>query len=65
MPPICGIAKVFQQMEDEDKRALTALLAAPISAKSVSLELHAAGFRVSYQTVYRHRTATCSCDAND
>lgn len=62
MPPICGIAKVMSEMSEEDVQALTALLAAPISAKAISLELSAAGFTASYQTVYRHRARTCSCE---
>ena len=65
MPPICGIAKVLADMVSEDKRALHALLAAPIPATAVSRELEAAGYKTSYQTVYRHRTQSCSCDAND
>jgi hypothetical protein len=65
MPPICGIAKVLHVMPEEDVRALLALLAAPIPATAVSRELEAAGYKTSYQTVYRHRTQTCSCDAND
>jgi hypothetical protein len=62
MAHICGIAKVLSDMSDEDSRALIALLSAPISAKAVSLELSAAGYSVSYQTVYRHRAGTCSCE---
>jgi len=65
MPPICGIAKVLHVMPEEDVRALLALLAAPIAASAVSRELEAAGYKTSYQIVYRHRTQTCSCDAND
>jgi len=65
MPPICGIAKVLTDMSDEDNRALVALLSAPISATAVSRELIAAGYKVSYQTVYRHRTQACSCDAHE
>lgn len=61
MPPICGIAKVLSAMPDEDANALIALIAAPVSAKAVARELEAAKFRVSYQTVYRHRSRTCSC----
>jgi hypothetical protein len=65
MPPICGVAKVLSDMASEDKRALLALLAAPIPATAVSRELEAAGYKTSYQTVYRHRTQSCSCDANE
>jgi hypothetical protein len=65
MPPICGIAKVLFDMVSEDKRALNALLAAPIPATAVARELEAAGYKTSYQTVYRHRTQTCSCDTNE
>lgn len=65
MPGLCGVARVMLDMSDEDKRALSALLHSPISAKSVALELQSAGYRISYQTVYRHRTATCSCDVDE
>jgi hypothetical protein len=58
---ICGVAKVLAAMDDSDKRALDSLLAAPIPANNVARELEAAGFVVSYQTVYRHRVNTCSC----
>ena len=60
---ICGIARVNVAMTEEDRKALTALLAAPIPAAAVARELEAAGFVVSYQIVYRHRTRNCSCEA--
>ena len=50
-------------MTEEDRKALKALLAAPIPAAAVAREIEAAGFVVSYQIVYRHRTKTCSCEA--
>jgi hypothetical protein len=59
---VCGIARVYGAMTEEDKRALKALLAAPIAAAAVSRELESAGFTVSYQTVYRHRSQSCSCE---
>ena len=59
---ICGVARVLDEMASEDRQALLALLAAPIPAASVSRELEAAGFKVSYQTVYRHRVRTCNCE---
>jgi hypothetical protein len=58
----CGVARVYQAMTDEDKRAFKALLAAPIAAAAVSRELESAGFKVSYQIIYRHRTQSCSCE---
>lgn len=60
----CGIARVYEAMPDEDKKALTALIAAPIAAQSVALELQSAGYKMSYQIVYRHRTKMCSCGAD-
>ena len=60
---ICGIARVYSAMTEEDVKALRALLAAPIAAAAVARELEAAKFKVSYQTVYRHRSGTCSCEA--
>ena len=60
---ICGIARVSMAMTEEDRKALKALLAAPIPAAAVAREIEAAGFVVSYQIVYRHRTKTCSCEA--
>jgi hypothetical protein len=61
---ICGIARVSVAMTKVDRNALKALLAAPIPAAAVARELEAAGFVVSYQIVYRHRTQTCSCEAS-
>jgi hypothetical protein len=63
--PKCGIAKVLEAMSVEDKNALIALLSAPIAAAAVARELEAAKFKVSYQTVYRHRIQTCSCGQNE
>ena len=60
---ICGIARVNSAMSEEDQKALKALLAAPIPAAAVAREIGAAGFSVSYQIVYRHRTQNCSCEA--
>lgn len=62
MSPICGVARVLNAMSDNDVRALRALLAAPIAAQSVARELESAGFKISYQIVYRHRTGSCSCE---
>lgn len=59
---VCGIATVYDAMSEDDKRALFALLCSPLSANAVAKELQAAGFKTSYQTVYRHRTQTCSCE---
>ena len=59
---VCGVARVLEIMHANDKHALLALLSAPIPAAAVSRELEAAGFKVSYQTVYRHRVRTCSCE---
>jgi len=60
---ICGVARVYAAMTEEDVKALRALLAAPIPATSVARELEAAGFKISYQMVYRHRAGTCSCES--
>lgn len=60
---ICGIARIYAAMTEEDVKALRALLAAPIAAAAVARELEAAKFKVSYQIVYRHRSGTCSCEA--
>lgn len=59
---VCGVARVLEVMHDEDKYALKALLSAPIPAAAVARELESAGFKISYQTVYRHRVRTCSCE---
>lgn len=59
---ICGIARVLEVMEEDDRQALLALLSAPIPAAAVSRELEAAKFKISYQTVYRHRVRTCNCE---
>jgi len=61
--PICGVAKVYEAMSNEDRKALKALLFAPIPAGAVARELVAAGHKVSYQIVYRHRNRSCSCEA--
>jgi hypothetical protein len=37
------------------------LLASTFSALTVSRELEAAGFKVSHQTISRHRSGYCSC----
>ena len=61
----CGVAKVYESMSEEDRKALRALVSAPVhiaSADAVSRELASAGFDVSYQTVTRHRAGTCSCE---
>jgi len=61
----CGVAKVYESMSDEDRKALRALLSAPIhiaSAAAVSRELATANYEVSYQTITRHRAGTCSCE---
>jgi len=60
----CGIERVYRVMTEEDGRALRALMAAPIPAAAVARELEAAGFKTSYQMVYRHRVGSCSCEAN-
>lgn len=62
----CGVARVYENMSEEDRKALRALLAAPpyiASAAAVSRELATAGYEVSYQTITRHRAGSCSCDA--
>lgn len=59
---LCGVARVLDEMEADDRQALLSLLSAPIPAAAVSRELEAAGFAVSYQTVYRHRVRTCNCE---
>jgi len=58
----CGVARVYKALSDEDKKALRALLSAPISATSVAREIEAAGHKMSYQIVYRHKRKICSCD---
>lgn len=57
----CGIAKTLDAMSAVDKKALLSLLGSSIASAAVSRELEAAGYSVSYQTVYRHRAKTCSC----
>ena len=62
MSPICGVAKILAVMHEIDRNALQALIAAPVAASAVSRELESAGFKISYQTIYRHRAQTCSCE---
>ena len=60
------MAKVYESMSEEDRKALRALLSAPIhiaSAAAVSRELATAGYVVGYQVVSRHRAGSCSCGA--
>jgi len=61
MSAVCGVARVKNAMSDADATALTVLLASTFSAVAVSRELAAAGFKVSYQTITRHRARYCSC----
>ena len=61
MSPICGVARIKLAMTDTDAKALSMLLASTFAAVTVSRELEAAGFKVSHQTVSRHRARYCSC----
>ena len=61
MSPMCGVARVKAAMSDADAKALVVLLASTFSALTVSRELEAAGFKISYQVVTRHRSGYCSC----
>ena len=61
--PRCGIALITGELSEEDRQGLaTAYADGTISGSIIGTALRKRGFKISDDSVRRHRTGKCSCE---
>jgi hypothetical protein len=59
---VCGVAKMYEVLPDDDANALKQAIANPlIKATAIARALKARGYQITDGTVTRHRRQECVC----
>lgn len=59
--PPCSVSMVMEQLDADDKAALTTALASGAQLSAIARALNQIGYRISPHTLGRHRKGDCRC----